>query len=117
MHAFHRSHSSSLHHREECIEVAAQHVRMEVEYGPLTECKKSGNGALLQGHQRDEGCLSDSPLPIQHGQRREMMVVDTVSVEPFACTKRGLYGLVFIEHGKLHKLSILTEISLLLQCI
>ena len=51
-----------------CTDVAAHHVRMEVEYDTLTQCKEDGDGALLQSQESDVGSAADSPMQIDHGQ-------------------------------------------------
>jgi hypothetical protein len=51
-----------------CNTAAARDVRMEVEYGTLTECKEGGDGARIQVQQSDDGSAADSPMQIDHGQ-------------------------------------------------
>lgn len=60
----------ALQQTEECRELAARDVRMELEYVTLTECKVSGNGARLQVNERGDGSAEDSSMKIDHGQLR-----------------------------------------------
>ena len=48
-----------------CTDVAARYVRMEVEYGTVTECNEGGDGAHLHVQ---ESSVSDVPMEIDHGQ-------------------------------------------------
>ena len=48
--------------------VAAGPLRMEVEYGTVTECKEGGDGARLQVHERGSGSSADFPMRIEDGQ-------------------------------------------------
>jgi hypothetical protein len=43
---------------------------MEVEYGPLDECKEGGEGALLPLHQLSEAAAADYPIQLDDGQLR-----------------------------------------------
>ena len=52
----------------ECDDVAARDVRMEVEYGTLTECKEGGDGARVQVEQSEDGKAEDSTMQIDDGQ-------------------------------------------------
>ena len=39
----------------QCDDVAARHLRMEVECATLAECKEGGDGARVQVEQSDDG--------------------------------------------------------------
>ena len=46
----------------------AAHISMEVDYGPLDECKEGGDGALLRAGEHGDGDSADFSLQPPHGQ-------------------------------------------------
>lgn len=58
----------ALQQTEECTELAARDVRMELDDATLTECKEGGDGARLQVNEHGDGSAEDSPMQIDHGQ-------------------------------------------------
>ena len=60
----------ALQQTEECTELAARDVRMELDDATLTECKEGSITSLLRSNGHDNGGAEDSSMQIDHGQMR-----------------------------------------------
>jgi hypothetical protein len=53
---------------EGCALAGRHYCSMEVDYGPIDECKEGGDASLVDVSEHDDGSSTDFPMQIDQGQ-------------------------------------------------